>query len=371
MTEPSKLRELRSAIRQGREIISVHYACEAFAEAEDHPPAVSCIGVANLRNGTREAFSLADMPPQLEPVDRECELLKRFYDHLVEHRESIIVHWNMNSSMYGFAALSNRYRYLTQGEPRHRPSDHLLYDLDDIIIEEYDENYVRHPKFLNLASLNEINLFSFLPGKEEASLFKAGNFGAIAGSVTTKARAILDILVALVDGKLRTQRSAGSTEFAGQRIDAVDTVLAIGERMRYVEREIGRRHQQRSTLRISDEYDVQDLLRALFALFFDDVREESWTPSYAGGGSRMDFLIPAFELAVEVKRARESMNAKTLADELITDRDRYKEERRAKHLVCLVFDYGGLLSGPRGLEADLARDSTMEGLAVTVKIFDR
>jgi hypothetical protein len=127
----------------------------------------------------------------------------------------------------------------------------------------------------------------------------------------------------------------------------------------------------RPTLTISDEYDVQDLLRAVLSIFFEDVREESWTPSYAGGASRIDFLIPAFELAIEVKKARASMTAKSLADELIVDRDRYKAEQRAKHLICLVFDYEGILAGPRGLEADLAREATVEGLAVKVKIFDR
>ena len=116
---------------------------------------------------------------------------------------------------------------------------------------------------------------------------------------------------------------------------------------------------------------MQDLLRAVLSIFFEDVREESWTPSYAGGASRIDFLIPAFELAIEVKKARSTMTAKSLADELIVDRDRYKAEQRAKHLICLVFDYDGILAGPRGLEADLAREASVEGLAVKVRIFDR
>ncbi|WP_433389562.1 hypothetical protein [Micromonospora sp. KLBMP9576] len=372
MTEPAKLRELRGAVQAGREVISVHYACESLADATDHPAAISCIGVASLNNGTREAFSLADLPATMEQVEREIALLDRFYDYLIEHRESVIVHWNMNSSVFGFPALNKRYCFITgKDHPRHKPSEHLLYDLDDIVGEMYGDQYVKHPKFYNLASLNQIGLFSYLSGKDEASRFKTGDFGAISSSATTKARANLDILRALLSGQLRTQKSAGSIEFAGQQIDAVDAVLAIGQRMRNAERELTRRYGTRETLRIADEYDVQDLLKTLFALFFDDVRPESWSPNYAGGAARIDFLIPAFELAIEVKRARPSMSARDLADELIVDRDRYKEEQRAKHLICLVFDYEGLLSGPRGLEADLTRESTVEGLAVTVRIFDR
>jgi hypothetical protein len=33
---------------------------------------------------------------------------------------------------------------------------------------------------------------------------------------------------------------------------------------------------------LKDEYDVQDLLYALLRIFFDDVRPEEWTPSFAG-----------------------------------------------------------------------------------------
>lgn len=372
MTEPAALRELRNAVNGGREVISVHYACESLADATDHPAAISCIGVANLNNGTRHAFSLSDLPASVDVVEREVALFERFFDYLIEHRESIIIHWNMNSSTFGFPALNNRYCFITgKDHPRHKPSDHLLFDLDDLIGEMYGDLYVKHPKFYNLATLNEIGLFSYLPGKDEASRFKSGDFGAISSSTTTKARANLDILRALLAGRLRTQRSAGSVAFAGQQIDAVEAILTIGQRMREAERELARRHSNRETLRIADEYDVQDLLRALFAVFFEDVRPESWSPSYAGGAARIDFLIPAFELAIEIKRARPSMTARSLADELIVDRDRYKEERRAKHLICLVFDYDGILPGARGLEVDLTRDSTVEGLGVTVRIFDR
>ncbi|WP_432957676.1 hypothetical protein [Micromonospora haikouensis] len=299
-------------------------------------------------------------------------VLERFYSSLTEHRESIIVHWNMNSSIFGFAALAKRYCFITgKSHPPHKPSDHLLFDIDDIIAEMYGEQYVKHPKFYNLASLNKIGLYSFLPGKDEASRFKAGDFGAINSSTTTKARANLDILRALLAGQLRTQKSSGSVRFAGQQLDAVDTILMIGQRMRDVERELSRRHANRPTLTVSDEYDAQDLLKGLFALFFEDVRPETSTPSVAGGAARIDFLLPSLELAVEIKRARNSMTSRSLGDELIVDRDRYKAEQRAKHLICLVFDYDGILPGPRGLEADLSRESTVEGLAVTVKIFDR
>jgi hypothetical protein len=56
-----------------------------------------------------------------------------------------------------------------------------------------------------------------------------------------------------------------------------------------MDREGGDRHDGRPTLGVGDEYDVQDLLHALLRLFFDDIRPEERTPSYAGESTRMDF----------------------------------------------------------------------------------
>ena len=46
------------------------------------------------------------------------------------------------------------------------------------------------------------------------------------------------------------------------------------------------RRENRSTLHIDDEYDVQDLLNALLLIPFDDIRPEEWTPSQGGKSSR-------------------------------------------------------------------------------------
>ena len=58
-----------------------------------------------------------------------------------------------------------------------------------------------------------------------------------------------------------------------------------------VSKQLRRRYNNRPTLDIEDEYDVQDLLHSLLRIFFKDIRAEEWTPSYAGSSSRMDFLL--------------------------------------------------------------------------------
>jgi len=62
---------------------------------------------------------------------------------------------------------------------------------------------------------------------------------------------------------------------------------------------------------------------ALLRLFYDDIREEPWTPSYAGGASRMDFFLREIGTAMETKMARPTLSARQLGDELIVDIERY------------------------------------------------
>jgi hypothetical protein len=121
--------------------------------------------------------------------------------------------------------------------------------------------------------------------------------------------------------------------------------------------------------KFNDEYDAQDLFNSLLRLFFDDIRREEWTPSYAGGASRIDFVLPRYRIAIELKYARQSMTAKDLGEELIVDAAKYKTHTSARHLVCLVFDSNGYLNNPRGIENDLSQPR--DGLVMTVRILDR
>jgi REase_DpnII-MboI len=169
----------------------------------------------------------------------------------------------------------------------------------------------------------------------------------------------------------RTAGSAGTIAFAETRLDAVSLVLALGERMLLVERSLRVRPHGRPPLDFADEYDDQYLFRALLAQFFDDIRDEEYTPSKAGKNSRIDFLLPAYKLAVELKHATPALNDGKLGEQLIIDRDRYGNHSSVTHLLCLVFDHEGHLRNPRALEDDLRRDVSTTEMAVTVRIYDR
>ena len=138
-----------------------------------------------------------------------------------------------------------------------------------------------------------------------------------------------------------------------------DILSLIFSKFHQVARQLRVRHANRRTLDVKDEYDVQDLLHALLKIHFDDIRPEEWTPSYAGSGSRIDFLLKDEKIVIEVKHTRTGLTDRKLGEELIIDIEKYKTHPDCQQLVCFVYDPEGKLGNPKGIENDLM--NTHEG----------
>jgi hypothetical protein len=121
-----------------------------------------------------------------------------------------------------------------------------------------------------------------------------------------------------------------------------------------VARQLRRRHKDRASIEIDDEYDVQDILHALLRAYFEDVRPEEYAPSYAGSSSRVDFLLKTEKSVIEVKYATEKLKGGKIGEQLIIDIKRYQAHPDCKHLYCLVYDPHRQVSNPIGLEKDLS-----------------
>lgn len=117
--------------------------------------------------------------------------------------------------------------------------------------------------------------------------------------------------------------------------------------------EINRRHDERHSLDINDEYDVQDLFRGLLKIYFDDIRDEEYTPSYAGGSARMDILLKKEQIVIETKMLRKTLTQRKVRDELIIDKAHYRIHQDCKKMYALVYDPDERLKNPRGFESDL------------------
>ncbi len=163
-------------------------------------------------------------------------------------------------------------------------------------------------------------------------------------------------------------------EEQGQEIDtdlnSLDIIKNLCSRFHIVAKQLRSRREGRNSLDVSDEYDVQDLLHALLKIFFDDVRPEEWTPSYAGSSSRIDFILKDEKIALEVKMTRDNLKDKQVGEQLIIDIERYNKHPDCSKLICFVYDPMGLIGNPRGIESDLNQRSD-DNLEVIVWIYPR
>ena len=149
------------------------------------------------------------------------------------------------------------------------------------------------------------------------------------------------------------QRSAPSSE----KSDLERLLFLLGKFHR-VAQKLRDRYDGRETLTITDEYDVQDLLFSMLHVDFDDIRKEEYSPSHAGGNSRIDIVLKTSDIIIEVKMATAKLKDKQLGDELLVDIGRYKEYPGAKRFVIFIYDRGDYVSNKRGMVRDLEKQST-------------
>lgn len=138
---------------------------------------------------------------------------------------------------------------------------------------------------------------------------------------------------------------------------AIDRLIVICQRFDLVVKQLKTRHSDRETLKIDDEYDVQDLLYSLLKIDFKDIRKEEVIPNFAGSSPRMDFLLKAEKIGIEVKKTSETLKDKKIGDELAADIIRYQNHQDCKYLLCFVYDPEGYLKNPEGLISDLSKCS--------------
>ena len=137
----------------------------------------------------------------------------------------------------------------------------------------------------------------------------------------------------------------------------VDLVETLCRRFPLLVAELAHRYDNREPLQLSDEYDVQDLLRSILRVHFDDVRPEEWNPSYGGVASRSDLLIKSEKVVIETKKTRRSLGQREVIEQLTVDKAQYRTHPDCETLICFVYDPDKRLANPSALESDLSEES--------------
>lgn len=126
------------------------------------------------------------------------------------------------------------------------------------------------------------------------------------------------------------------------------------------------RHNNRDTLIIKDEYDVQDLLRSLLVVHFHDIREEDYSPSYAGSNSRIDFVLKDEKIVLETKMTNDHLKDKEIGSQLLIDAGRYRGHPDCDVVVMFIYDRGDHIRNKKGLINDL---ENLKDIGIRLKVF--
>jgi hypothetical protein len=189
------------------------------------------------------------------------------------------------------------------------------------------------------------NLSVVTPSTQQSDYIKQNSMGRANAKV---------ILSSLVD-EITEYWTDNIGEETINNIDSKGCIVNIINNFHRAARQLLIRYSKRNTLKINDEYDVQDLLHTFLKLHFDDIREEEYSPSYAGSSSRIDFLLNDQKIAIEVKKTRTKLTDKEIGEELMIDIMRYEAHPKVKSLICFVYDPEGKIKNPAGLENDLSK----------------
>jgi REase_DpnII-MboI len=133
-----------------------------------------------------------------------------------------------------------------------------------------------------------------------------------------------------------------------------------------VVRQLRLRRDDRQTLEVEDEYDVQDLLYALLRLEFEEITTEDWYPRYAAGAARTDHLLRNANIVIIAKKTRTGVTVRDLTEQIKIDFAHYSERADCRTVMCFVYDPEGRIGNPRRLECDLTTVSDTQTLEVVI-----
>lgn len=223
MSSASKILDLRnkariqltSLLEQPSIVNVIHYACENFNNLQaDNSPRITVIAVRNFDSGQTKTFSLeheaelqrilmSEISQNLDTL--ESGMLGKFYELVKNCENHKWLHWNMRDTTFGFNAIANRYKVL-ENSPISIP-DGQLFDLSQILVEIYGENYISHLRMQNLFQLNGLMHSDFLTGAEEAEAFEKGEYSRISKSTQRKTHGFSNIVKKVQAKSLKTENS--------------------------------------------------------------------------------------------------------------------------------------------------------------------
>jgi CheY-like chemotaxis protein len=132
-----------------------------------------------------------------------------------------------------------------------------------------------------------------------------------------------------------------------------------------------KRGHARPAFKLTNEYDLQDLLHSIMKPFYSDVISEEYTLKRAGKTKRLDLVVKGLETVIETKMIRSKAHGIGLSNELDIDIRGYVSHAHCKRLFCYVYDPLHYVRDPRIIERDLSGEAAQDSRVIDVSVFIR
>jgi hypothetical protein len=166
---------------------------------------------------------------------------------------------------------------------------------------------------------------------------------------------------------LATVKELENVPKANSKTKALLRIRRVLSRFNLFVDQLKRTRKDKTPYEVQDEYDIQNLLHAIFRIYFNDIRKEDVAPICAGSSSRIDLILKREKILIEIKKTNAKNREKELGNQLIEDIARYKDYPFAETLICFIFDPQHWIENPDGLKNDLEKQSS-QNLTVEVII---
>lgn len=155
---------------------------------------------------------------------------------------------------------------------------------------------------------------------------------------------------------------------SSSNLQNIEFLENLFEKFSAITYQLNSRNQNRLTLEIKDEYDVQYLLHSLLKLQFNDIRDENPLPKVAGASSRTDFHLYDEKIVLETKMTRRGLTDKEIGKELIIDIAQYSDQKNIDYIIFFIYDPAHLIRNKGQIITDIERKTTSTtGIKVYIK----
>lgn len=134
--------------------------------------------------------------------------------------------------------------------------------------------------------------------------------------------------------RLRLQHAGAETALTNNNIQLL---LQLCKRLPVSAKALARRRKDKQPFEITDEYDVQDLLKAIIRAYFKYSVSEEPIGKLAGAASRADFAIEDLGVIVEVKFVHGPNEQDRIVKQFAEDQQAYAKWEHLEHFIYVVY----------------------------------